>query len=467
MRVRAAAAAILLGVLYFHGLTATGVLGPDEPRYASIGREMARSGDWITPRLWGAPWFEKPALLYWMIAAGFRAGCGPDLAPRIGVALAGVAFLAFFYFTLRRAFGERAARFSTIILGTSPGWLAYSRVGVTDLPMTVAFAAAMLLTLEWVDQGDARLLPAAAALLGLAVLAKGLVPLVLAAPLVWMGRRRLADLLRPRVWGVFLAVAAPWYALCYWRNGAPFVHTFFWLHQVERFSSGALLHEQPFWFYAPVLAAGLAPWTPLALLLFRGTLYRDRRRAFLLLWVVWGFVFFSASTNKLPGYLLPLTPAVAALAGSALAEAKRPAALLAACAVLLVAVPVMAYMLPAALATGITHAGLPPFSWLWLIPVALAACVWRARSADAAMTMLGAAAAAGVLYVQITTLPAIDLRVSARPIWREIEAHRAEPCVGQIRRDWRYGLDYYAVTPLPDCVAGRPGQGASVAVPVR
>ena len=72
------------------------MLGPDEPRYASVGREMARSGDWITPRLWGQPWFEKPALLYWMTGAAFRLGFSEDLAPRVPVALFSVAFLVFF-----------------------------------------------------------------------------------------------------------------------------------------------------------------------------------------------------------------------------------------------------------------------------------------------------------------------------------------------------------------------------------
>ncbi len=457
MRVRLLAAVVLAWVLYFHGLTAVGVLGPDEPRYASIGREMARSGDWITPRLWGAAWFEKPALLYWMIAAAFRSGFGANLAPRIGVAVAGVAFLVFFYLTLRREFGERAARFATIILGTTPGWLAYARVGVTDLPMTVAFSAAMLLALEWVNKGDPQRLPASAAVLGLAVLAKGLVPVVLAAPLVWMGRRRLRDLLRPAVWGAFLAVAAPWYLLCYWRNGRPFVDTFFWLHQVERFASASLQHVQPFWFYVPVLAAGMAPWTPLLVLLFRRNLYRDRRCAFLLLWVACGFVFFSASTNKLPGYLLPLTPALAALMGFALAEARRSAGLLATCAILLVAVPVMAHMLPAALAEGITHAGPPAFSWLWLAPAVVAACVWRVRSTDTAVALVALALAAGILYIETFTLPVLNRRVSARPLWKEIEARRSEACVGDIRRDWRYGLNYYSMTPLADCAyAARP-----------
>src|SRR5580658_1547395 len=73
----------LLVILYFSGLSASGMLGPDEPRYASIGREMARSGDWITPRLWGQPWFEKPALLYWITGAAFRLGLGDNLAPRL------------------------------------------------------------------------------------------------------------------------------------------------------------------------------------------------------------------------------------------------------------------------------------------------------------------------------------------------------------------------------------------------
>src|SRR5689334_16562351 len=78
---------------YFHHLNAVGVFGPDEPRYASISREMAQSGDWITPRLWGEAWFEKPALLYWMSGLGFRLGLGPELAPRVPVALFAVLFL--------------------------------------------------------------------------------------------------------------------------------------------------------------------------------------------------------------------------------------------------------------------------------------------------------------------------------------------------------------------------------------
>ena len=448
------AAVPLVLILYFHGLTAAGMLGPDEPRYASIGREMARSGDWITPRLWGEPWFEKPALLYWMTGAGFKAGLGDDLAPRLPVALLAVAFLVFYQRTLARQFNARAAWFATAILATSAMWLAFSRIGVTDLPLTVTFSAAMLLGMDWAATGDRRRLPWMGALFGAAVLAKGLLPLVLAAPLAWSGRRRLKDLLHPRVWLPFAAVAVPWYLLCWMRNGDAFIDAFFWRHHVERFSSTALQHQQPFWFYLPVLAGALVPWTPLAALLFRRGAAADPRRAFLLLWAAFGLIFLSASTNKLPGYVLPLMPALAALMGVALAERKRAPWLLAASAALLAAIPVAAVLLPRALAAGLSRAGAPAFHWTWLAPFAVAAIVWvleRRGQRAAAFAALLAAVATGFVYLERTALPQIDLAVSARPVWREIAGRRDQVCVEDLHRSWRYGLNYYSGTPLAEC----------------
>jgi 4-amino-4-deoxy-L-arabinose transferase-like glycosyltransferase len=450
---RAAAALAALLLLYLYGLTSTGMLGPDEPRYASIGREMARSGDWVTPRLWREPWFEKPALVYWMTAAGFRTGLGEDLAPRLPVALAGVAFLVFYWRTLRRHFGAAAAWYAGAVLGTSAGWLAYSYVAVMDLPLSAAFGAAMLISLDWVSTGDRRRLPLAAAMLGAAVLAKGLVPLVLAAPLLMVRPKNAMDWARPLTAGAFLTVAAPWYVLCWLRNGEPFIRTFFLEHQFGRFSSEALQHVQPAWFYVPVMAGTLLPWTPLIALLFRRSLYSDRRRLLLLLWAVFGLVFFSASTNKLPGYVLPLVPALAALIGIALAETKRAAAALSSCAVMLLAIPVAVQVLPDALAAGLSRAARPAFSWLWLVPLALSAVVWRMRSSGAALAVVAAATFAGVLYLKIAGFPAIESAVSARPLWHRIAPRVQNVCVERMGRSWRYGLNYYSGTPLPDCAA--------------
>jgi 4-amino-4-deoxy-L-arabinose transferase-like glycosyltransferase len=445
--------------LYFYGLGTAGMLGPDEPRYASIGREMARSGDWITPRLWGHPWFEKPALLYWMTAAGFRLGLGPDLAPRLPVAVMAVVFLAFFWWILHRHFGSTAAWFATLILGTSVEWLAFSQIGVTDLPLAATFSAAMLLALPWVATGDTRRLPWAGVLLGLAVLAKGLVPLALAAPLALaLWKRPAADSARAlaRLGLPLLVVALPWYLLCYGANGMAFLHDFFWVHHFERLSSAALMHVEPWWFYAKVLVAALVPWTPLLVPAAHPALYRDRTRLFLLLVVLWGLLFFSAPLNKLPGYLMPLLPFAAALLGMALQQTRRAAGILAACALLLAAFPVMAPLLPVAIASGLSKAPFPRFQTIWLAPLAVACAVWLLEVRQrrmAAVFCIAAGAAAGAVYLKRAAMPEVDRLASARLLWREVADQAGGVCVENIHRNWRYPLNYYSVTPLPECSA--------------
>jgi len=448
--------------LYLYDLSAAGMLGPDEPRYAAIGREMARSGDWITPRLWGQPWFEKPVLLYWMSGCAFRLGFGADLAPRLPVALLTLAFLAFYWWILRREFGLRAASFATAILATSAAWLGFGQVGVTDMPLAATFSAAILLALPWVARGDPRYLPAASASLGFAVLAKSLVPLVLAFPLAawWILRRRkgASQSRRPVRWPAvvlpFLAVVLPWHILCYLRNGRGFLETLFVQHQFGRFVSGALQHVQPWWFYLPVLAGFVVPWTALVPLLFRTAVWRDPRRRLLLVSLLFGLLFFSAATNKLPGYILPLLPAAAALLGVELDETGDARWWLAACALLLVAFPIAAPLIPQAGANGLSRAALPQFRATWLLPAFVAALAWffeRTSHRASAVFVVALGAACGTVYLKRTAAPELDRVASARPLWRAIGGRSSEVCVANLKRDLRYGLNYYSVVPLPEC----------------
>jgi 4-amino-4-deoxy-L-arabinose transferase-like glycosyltransferase len=429
------------------------MLGPDEPRYASIAREMATSGDWITPRLWGEPWFEKPALLYWIAGTGFRLGLGPELSPRLPVALIAVAFLGFFWWILKREFGDRVSWFATTILGTSAAWIGFSQVGVTDLPMSAAFAAAMLLALPWIGRGDTRFLPAAAALLGVAALAKGLVPLALAVPVVLSGRG-LRDLLRLRVAGPFLMVAVPWYLLCYLKNGWPFFDEFFMRHHFGRFTSEELSHVRAWWYYLAVLPGLLLPWTPLLPLLAHRSNLKDPRRRFLLAWALFGLLLFSVSVNKLAGYVLPLFPAITVLLALRLSEIKNGRWWLAACAGLLVVFPVAVPMVPDAVAFGLSRAALPPFHWSWLLPVAAVATAWMLDAhgrRTVAMLTIGIGACIGVLFLKFESTVELDRIYSARRLWSEIQPVAATVCVDNINRSWRYGLNYYSVWPLPEC----------------
>jgi 4-amino-4-deoxy-L-arabinose transferase-like glycosyltransferase len=445
--IRAAGSIVAIFFLYFFGLTRTGLIGPDEARYAAIGRAMAATGDWITPRLWGQPWFEKPALLYWMTAAGFKLGLGTDLAPRLPVALASVAFLIYFFIVLRREFGDRAAWFAAAILATSAGWLVYSHVAITDLPMSAAFAAAMLT----IFTANVRASLVAGLLLGLAILAKGLVPLVLFIPGLWFLRHRIRDLVI--LFSAALIVAAPWYALATLRNGTPFLEDFFWKHHFGRFLSTTLQHGQPIWFYIPILLAGIFPWIPLLALLFNRQLYRDRRTQFLLAWFAWGFVFFSASRNKLPGYLLPLLPPLAALAGIATAEARARSpklmALLAASAALLCFIPALSNALPQALAAGFSRT---PFhlATIWIVPALLiailAAVLEKTDHRDCAVAAVAVLTVVSVVTIVWRIYPRIDYQLSGRSSHAE-----SITCLPPMNRSQRYSIQYYAGRNLPDC----------------
>lgn len=444
-KTRIFSAALLLGVaaglffLYFFGLTRTGLIGPDEPRYAAIGRAMAATGDWITPRLWGAAWFEKPALLYWMTAAGFKLGLGPELAPRLPVSLASAAFLVYFFAVLRREFGERAAWYAATILATSAGWLAYSHVAITDLPMSAAFAAAMLTILP--PRAGTRSFIAAGVLLGIAVLAKGLVPLVLFVPALWFLRDRLRDVLI--LFAAAAVVAAPWYVLVTLRNGKPFLDDFFWKHHFGRFLHSALEHRQPVWFYVPVLLAGLFPWTPLLGAALRRRLYQDQRLVFLIAWFGWGFIFFSASRNKLPGYLLPLLPALALLMGVALEKSAHARYWLAGCGALFCLAPSLVQMLPQALANGLSHTSFHLGLTSVVAGLALAAMCVVGRP-ERSITGLALFATVTVVWIVWRVYPQLDRQLSGRQA-------ASISCLPQTNRSQRYSLDYYAGRNLPDC----------------
>jgi 4-amino-4-deoxy-L-arabinose transferase-like glycosyltransferase len=437
--------------LYLFGLGRVGFLGPDEPRYASIGRAMARTGDWITPRLDGQPWFEKPPLLYWMVAAGRIMHFSDEWSARLPVALASVTFLVFFFLIMSREFSPGTALTATAILATSAGWLAYSSIAVTDLAMSAALAAAMFLALFETrrEQGYA-----AGALLGLSVLAKGFVPAVLFAPMFLVARGKRLTMLAGCI-----VVAAPWYLLCLVRNGPVFWHEFFWKQHVERFFTPALQHVQPFWYYIPILLAGMFPWTPLMALLVRGKTYDDVRVRFLTGWLIFALVFFSVARNKLPGYMLPLLPALAIVLACALRNAGTQAKWwLAASTLLLLALPGVMAALPDALLVGGTRAHIPflPLPAAALLFVVTAAAVWwlswRDRPILAVLLMAGAIFF-GVTYEKWKIYPVLDQRVSVRGFWRASQPQAGGACIEGVRREWEYGLNYYAGHALPQCDA--------------
>ncbi len=450
-----------LAALYLFDLGGVGVLQTDEPRYLAIGHAMARSGDWITPKLWGSPWFEKPPLLYWMTAMGAAAGLGLEISGRLPVAVLSLAFLWTAYGLLTREFGRQAAGVTVALLATSAAWLAYSEFAVTDLPLAVFFSLAVFLALPLltpqpqVTHLNGRLVLLGACL-GMGILAKGLVPVVLALPFLWFLRR-----FWRRWWLAFLAgavLALPWYVAVYLRNGYPFIQEFFLKHHLERLYSASLQHVQPWYYYFPVLLLGLFPWTPLLALFFRKTIAWDERRRFLTSIVVFGFVFFSLSLNKLPGYLLPLLPPLFALLGAQFE--KKPVVQLsrwwlAPSACLIALIPLLVSVLPSSLSGG--RFSLPAIhvtrtEWFYIL-LPLAALVLARRSWASPILVLCVVLAG--IYLKLQSFPVMDNTVSPRRLWRDIRDKSDSLCDAGTNREWLYGLEFYRGAAIPACTSGR------------
>jgi 4-amino-4-deoxy-L-arabinose transferase-like glycosyltransferase len=442
---------------YLYNLNGVGVLEPDEPRYAAIGQAMAHSGDWITPRLWGTPWFEKPALLYWMTAVGFDSGLAPDTAGRVPVAILSLAFLAVWFLLLKREFGFEAAAIATGTLATSAGWFVYSGLCLTDVPMAAFFSLGVAITLRITRGGDRPVhWIGLGAAIGLAALAKGLVPLVLSAPLLWFLKERWT-----RWWIALLAliaIAGPWYFLVIHANGAAFLNVFFWQQQFSRMYSSALQHVKPFYFYVPVFLGVLFPWTPLLAIFRPRDLMGDRRLRCLAAVFLFGFIFFSASINKLPGYVLPLLPALLALIG--VASAKRRAysnrGWLLACAALIAITPFVGRAVPYLLTSRFSSSGalflqvLPiTAGMLVLFATPLVVAAYARRFIAAGLLLLSMAVA--VIEVKSSIFPVLDQQASPRGFWREIAPQSNEVCDAGLHRSWQYGLAFYRGSVIPPC----------------
>ena len=361
------AVAIAILICLFGQLGAIGLAGPDEPRYVWIARAMARTGDWITPRLYRQPWFEKPILYYWAAAVGFRLNLPPEWAARLPSAFAALAAALAIAWLARRFYGNAAdwARdpglVAPLIFSTSVAALGFARAATPDMLFSASIALAMACAAELLLQNSAIRAPKCndtsrsperqisvantedhgppahsraarlfalvlfGAFLGAATLAKGPAALILAggAVLLWaLATRHWRDAVRlahPAAIAAFCVVALPWYVICAVRN-PNFLRVFILQHNFERYLTPIFEHRQPFWFFGPIFLAALLPWTILlwpavheGLRIRRQRSWQDSPGFFFACWSAFPILFFSASQSKLPSYILPAIPPAALL----------------------------------------------------------------------------------------------------------------------------------------------------------
>jgi len=332
VRIRVVATLIFVfGVVWFCNIGYRSLVRPDEGRYAEIAREMALTGDWTTPRLNGIKYFEKPPLQYWMTAAAYRAFGEHEWTARLWAALTGFAGVLMVGFAGARLFGPRAGFYAALVLASSVLYAAIGHINTLDMGVTFCLTLGLLAFLL-AQRGDAgtretRLwMLLAWSAMGFAFLSKGLIGLALpgAAVVAYaLLQRDISFLKRLEPVGgiaIMLAIALPWIVAVSIAN-PEFAHFFFIREHFQRFLTQVHHRTAPWWYFVPILLAGMLPWTAMlgqSLIAAwngdpGGRSFKPRR--FLLLYAGVIFLFFSASQSKLASYILPIFPALALFVG--------------------------------------------------------------------------------------------------------------------------------------------------------
>ncbi|MBM3494309.1 MAG: glycosyltransferase family 39 protein [Armatimonadetes bacterium] len=325
-----------------------GITDLDEGLYAAAAREMVLTGDWVTPRVNGEPFFEKPPLLYWLSATAIRAFGAREWAVRLPAAVAATLMVIATFAFGTRYLDRASATYGAVFLPLAPMTFAAGRLATTDAALALCVSCSLFAAYAALrpskEPGDRRdrsrwaLLAWGAA--GLGVLAKGapgvLLPLLtLVAYRLVVRRERVCGLLGNVVTlrtglgvALFAVIVLPWHIAAWRANGGPFVEEYIVRQHVGRFRGGDTAHHAPPWFFVPGFLAGFFPWSVFAVAALRP----DRAGgdhphpepdalAFLRTWVAVVFVAFSLGGSKLISYILPLYPGAALLAGHWLSSA--------------------------------------------------------------------------------------------------------------------------------------------------
>lgn len=310
---------LLIAAVFFSGLTVP-LLGPDEPRYSQVAREMFERGDWITPTLGGFDWFEKPALLYWLQIAFYNLFGVSEFSARFGSALFGLGIVLSLWLLGRLAnfggqaeksepnepkrakirendenFSEQQRRLSAfrfqsskladwlaLICASAIGIIVFAHAASFDIILTFPLTAALVGFFIAESSAEKRGLKFYLSLaffyffIGIALIAKGLVGILFPFAIVgfyyvlsWRFPHK--NVIFSFFWGTILSllVACLWYLPMYQVNGWKFVDEFFIQHHFQRYTSNKYQHPQPFYFFFWVLPLMTIPWLPFFLAAIR------------------------------------------------------------------------------------------------------------------------------------------------------------------------------------------------------
>ncbi len=320
---------LLFLIIWFYMLGARTLVPTDEGRYAEMAREMVVTGDWITPRLNGIKYFEKPPLQTWMNALTFKVFGLGEWQARLWTGLSGLFAIFLVGYTGFRLANKRAGIMASVVLGSTFWWAGLGHVNTLDMGlsgmMSLALCSLLIAQRDQATQNEQRnwmLLCWTG--MALATLSKGPIGIVLPGAVLFLYTFAARDW---RIWRrihlplgllLFSIITVPWFILVSLANDE-FLRFFFIHEHWERFTSKVHHRAGPWYYFIPLLIAGIFPWLGLLFQsLWTGAKTRQlgttfQAGKFLFIWAVFIFFFFSVSGSKLPSYILPIFPALALL----------------------------------------------------------------------------------------------------------------------------------------------------------
>jgi len=301
--------AILSFIFFAAGNSLLPITDPVESNYALTAKEMVWAGDWISPRIYGIFWYDKPIMVYWLLCLSYSVLGVTDFAARLPGAVFGMASVVLTaWYVLRQSQKRHIALLSAAMVGTSLEVWAISHAIVTDQILFFFTAATMFFAYIGITEDKRSYVTAAYAMSALAVLTKGPVGLVLPGLflLVFAGLRRNAAYFK-RIFPIsgilaFCLIALPWYGSMYYLHGQDFIDGLLGLNNIVRATSSEHPEMNVWYYYVVLVPVSLLPWTgPCLYALWKRRQWSDSY-VFLAVWSLGTILFYTCMATKYPTY---------------------------------------------------------------------------------------------------------------------------------------------------------------------
>jgi 4-amino-4-deoxy-L-arabinose transferase-like glycosyltransferase len=310
--------------LYFYNLWLPAIWSPNEAFYAEAAREMLESGNFLTPHFNYEPRFQKPALLYWLIAGSYSLFGISEFSTRIIPALLAFGSVLLTFLTGKLLWNKRAGLLAAAVLATSFEFNQAARYTSPEIALLFFVTLSLFAFLKGLKSSP-RWFYLSYVAMALGVLTKGpagavLPMLVIGAYLLFT--RKIKEVFKIKLhYGVIiiLLIASPWFIYMVFTYGERY-WSFLWGENFQRFV-GKYGHSSSVFYYFSVIPWNFLPWSvfliPALFLVIRDIFRRNLEEnvLFIFLWFAAVFGFFSVSKGKLPPYMLPLFPALSLLIG--------------------------------------------------------------------------------------------------------------------------------------------------------